>query len=96
MATLSSSLQEVTQKQSGVCSVQYLLERVGEVHAHFQGSSATQQAADQDCTLGFQLHSGVIQVFSFLRWPLYGLLKSSVLDIYRFVGLILRSYCVVA
>ncbi len=65
MATLCSSLQEVTRKQSGVCSVQYLLEHVGEVHSDLQGGSATQQAAAQYCTMGFQLHSGVIQVFSF-------------------------------
>lgn len=59
MATLSSSLQVVTRKQPGVCSVQYLLEHVGEVDSDLQGSSTTQQVADQDCTLGFQLHSGV-------------------------------------
>lgn len=74
MATLSSSLQVVTRKQPGVCSVQYLLEHVGEVHSDLQGGSATQQAADQDCTLGFQLHSGVIQVLS-LHAKNYGMLS---------------------
>lgn len=42
MATLSSYVQEVTRKQSGVCSEQYLLEHVGEVDSDLQGSSATQ------------------------------------------------------
>lgn len=74
MATLSSSVQKVTWKKSGVCSVQYLLEHVGEVDSDLQGSSTTQQVADQDCTLGFQLHSGVIQVLS-LHAKNYGMLS---------------------